>query len=183
MSTAGEHPLTRPNAGMSPITSPPVQHASTVAQNHSSFFISITPTTCLTYNHMKLCPDSHITYHHRLLPTDPPYVQMNAQTSIGFIDSTVEQRDQLNTRAEPQDQVSQNFIIVFPQLHQLHSTETTSASISPLHVQYKPNPTLAQSHLTLQMLFRIPTLTSRPIDHHPFSSAKLLELASNRHIR
>ena len=63
-------------------------------------FISFTPTTCLTYIDIKLCPDSHITCHHRLLPIDPPYVWTNAQTSIGFTNSIVEWRDQLNSRVE-----------------------------------------------------------------------------------
>ena len=101
----------------------------TVQNNSSFFFISFTPTTRFTHIDIKLCPDSHITCHYRLLPIDPPYVWTNAQTSIGFTNSIVEWRDQLNSRVESQDQCSQNHIIVFPLLHLPHSTQSASASV------------------------------------------------------
>ena len=64
------------------------------------FFITITSMTRLAYIDTKSCPNSHITCHHRLLPTDLPYVQTNAQTSVGLTNSIVEWRDQLNSRVE-----------------------------------------------------------------------------------
>ena len=131
---------------------PPAQYIFIVAQNNSSFFISITPTTCLTYIHMKLCPDSHVTYHHRLLLTDLLYVQTNAQTSAGFTDSTVEQRDQLNTTVEPQDQVSQNLIIVFPRLYLSRSTVARSvqAQFNTSIVSLNPQNTISSPYSHVQ---------------------------------